>query len=841
MARRYTMTVEDTRAIVNTAARLGIRPDVLASVIAYETMGTMNPSIKGGKGSNYQGLIQFGPSERRTYGYKADESFADQVEGPVYRYLKDRGVQPGHGVAEVYSIINAGSLKNGKPRWNASDGNGTVRSHVRNIVSRIMPRMASMLEGAAPSAPNMEAIADVANYSQLDGGNMRQPEMAVASSPQTAATAIADLIDAPAGPPVDALAYNMGRVTPEIAGQGENETLVGGVSPPMPRARPDWLGGAGGPASIDDIPAAYRSRPRLPSGLHQGPDDLTGGSGLTINAMSPDIYRSRAEALPSGRQELYTVDDFGGNPMKYQLGRGDILPPPRASGLPAPPTRPEVNTGFPGRLDYISSGNVPPPRLRPVETRDQALSLVVGPPPRPTGALPAATPGLMPDAERQALLDDLAGLRAKVDSFSRETPEQAYDRMTREREQFNAEMDARAGTPVPKTDYFSPDFAFTAAPSEPNSFPPTQGAVKAPPLMEGPIRLPDTIPPMANAEGRFTDAFGPPTSTLEAQRRDVIANRPVLSNFGPAMRQTGSDILNGVSRFFTPQDTGLTDVADWLNAGGTQPAAATPAPLPAPTPQPLPPPVLPPKDQSRVPESNWFATQSYPPVSRPPVVDTVDPIRIGPSSSIDPTATDMMSSIGKPMGSVSAMPQYASTALTVPVPSPPPSISMSDFNSRFGGPPTNAVTSPAGWQPVEPTSPTEAPIDLRPPVAGGPPVTPAVTPPAPRKVAQPRQTNVGAQRQRQNTALRILGTVLGGPVGGILGGGGLFGGSTPFAQSSANAFQQTGSGQHPSGKTFSTGTIGSTNWDAGQYDNSKGQTVTYATDPWQGGYMVSVG
>jgi hypothetical protein len=120
-------------AIEQTAQNLGISPRDLTAAISYETGGKFDPSIRGGKGNNYLGLIQFGPEERAKYGVKPGMSFPEQMQA-VESFLRDRGLKPGMGLPEIYSIINAGSLdKQGRPRWAASDGNGTVRSHVAAI------------------------------------------------------------------------------------------------------------------------------------------------------------------------------------------------------------------------------------------------------------------------------------------------------------------------------------------------------------------------------------------------------------------------------------------------------------------------------------------------------------------------------------------------------------------------------------------------------------------------------------------------------------------------------------------------------------------------------------
>ena len=98
------------QAIVTAANELGIKPEDLASVISQETMGTFNHQITGGEGGNYKGLIQFGIPERKTYGYRDDMTFEEQMLGPVVRYLKDRGVKPGHGVREIYAAILTGNV-----------------------------------------------------------------------------------------------------------------------------------------------------------------------------------------------------------------------------------------------------------------------------------------------------------------------------------------------------------------------------------------------------------------------------------------------------------------------------------------------------------------------------------------------------------------------------------------------------------------------------------------------------------------------------------------------------------------------------------------------------------
>ncbi|PNG25710.1 hypothetical protein [Methylocella silvestris] len=121
-------TGSNAEVVKQAAAQLGTSPKDLATVIAYETGGKFSPSIWGGKGGNYMGLIQFGPSERAQFGANDKQTFAQQMPA-VVSYLKTRGFKPGMGLMDLYSTINAGS----PGRYAASDGNGTVATHVARM------------------------------------------------------------------------------------------------------------------------------------------------------------------------------------------------------------------------------------------------------------------------------------------------------------------------------------------------------------------------------------------------------------------------------------------------------------------------------------------------------------------------------------------------------------------------------------------------------------------------------------------------------------------------------------------------------------------------------------
>jgi hypothetical protein len=89
---------------------------------------------------------------------------AGQLEA-AERYLKDAGVQPGMGLLDVYSAVNAGRVG----RYNASDANnggapGTVADKVNNQMAghavkaeRLLGLVDPSAQPAAPMAPAMDA------------------------------------------------------------------------------------------------------------------------------------------------------------------------------------------------------------------------------------------------------------------------------------------------------------------------------------------------------------------------------------------------------------------------------------------------------------------------------------------------------------------------------------------------------------------------------------------------------------------------------------------------------------------------------------------------------------
>ena len=144
--------------LIKRAKEEGVDPLDLATAMHYETKGTMDPGTWGGKGDNYFGAIQFGPEERKKYNIDTENpNWQNQVDGSL-QFLKDRGFDPKkHGLLDMYSTINSGSPGN----YDASDGNGTVASHVQNMMATHRDAASKWLASAGDSSwkPSNAALA----------------------------------------------------------------------------------------------------------------------------------------------------------------------------------------------------------------------------------------------------------------------------------------------------------------------------------------------------------------------------------------------------------------------------------------------------------------------------------------------------------------------------------------------------------------------------------------------------------------------------------------------------------------------------------------------------------
>lgn len=143
------------RGAIDVGAQLGVDPKDILTAVSYETGGTFDP-WKAGPVTQYgqhRGLIQWGEDQRHQYGVDASTDPYDQMLA-VGRYLKDRGVESGMGLLDIYSAINAGRVG----LYNASDeanggAPGTVRDKVENQMASHAAKAAEVLGGDyAPAA-----------------------------------------------------------------------------------------------------------------------------------------------------------------------------------------------------------------------------------------------------------------------------------------------------------------------------------------------------------------------------------------------------------------------------------------------------------------------------------------------------------------------------------------------------------------------------------------------------------------------------------------------------------------------------------------------------------------
>ena len=152
--------------ILQTAAALGINPLDLATAISYETGGTFDPTQAGPttQWGQHRGLIQFGEPQAKQYGVDWANPVASQLgpKGAVANYLRDTGVQPGMGLLDIYSAINAG----GVGRYDASDANnggapGTVRDKVEKQMAAHRQKAAALLRGESGGSGAQAGLEDL--------------------------------------------------------------------------------------------------------------------------------------------------------------------------------------------------------------------------------------------------------------------------------------------------------------------------------------------------------------------------------------------------------------------------------------------------------------------------------------------------------------------------------------------------------------------------------------------------------------------------------------------------------------------------------------------------------
>jgi hypothetical protein len=163
------LTADDLAYLQQAAMRDHYNPADAQKVFAYESSN--RPDVWGGKGGKYFGIFQAGPSERAQFGIDTKNPSARNQIDAFGKFLAARGYKPGMGLLDMYSTVNAGS----PGHYKASDGNGTVASHVAAMMGQ---------KPAVPSsAPNMSSASPFS-------GNI-----AYAPAEQAAPTSIEDIIE----------------------------------------------------------------------------------------------------------------------------------------------------------------------------------------------------------------------------------------------------------------------------------------------------------------------------------------------------------------------------------------------------------------------------------------------------------------------------------------------------------------------------------------------------------------------------------------------------------------------------------------------------------------------
>lgn len=152
------MDAADRDALIASAGRLGLTPVEWGGLMSYES--GLNPGRWGGAGGRHLGLIQFGPSEQKQFGVTGRETFQEQLP-KAEAFLRARGYEPGMGLLQAYSTVNAGS----PGLLNASDAKnggmpGTVAEKVQNQFGPHFKKVSAFLGGdAAMTMPAETATA----------------------------------------------------------------------------------------------------------------------------------------------------------------------------------------------------------------------------------------------------------------------------------------------------------------------------------------------------------------------------------------------------------------------------------------------------------------------------------------------------------------------------------------------------------------------------------------------------------------------------------------------------------------------------------------------------------
>lgn len=161
--------------IFETAEAVGADPYDLATMISYETGGTFDPMQAGPttQWGQHRGLIQLGEPQARQHGAdfsSSDAALASQLgaDGAVAKYLIASGYQPGMGMMDLYSTVNAGA----PGLYNRSDANnggapGTVADKVRDQMAGHRRNAERLLGGGGGQPPQASSGSTPDNGNRL--------------------------------------------------------------------------------------------------------------------------------------------------------------------------------------------------------------------------------------------------------------------------------------------------------------------------------------------------------------------------------------------------------------------------------------------------------------------------------------------------------------------------------------------------------------------------------------------------------------------------------------------------------------------------------------------------
>ncbi|OOG65846.1 hypothetical protein BLJAPNOD_02375 [Ensifer sp. M14] len=308
---------EIRNGIISSASALGVDPVELATAISYETAGTFDPRKKGPttQYGQHEGFIQFGEPQSKEHGVDWNNPVTSQLgeNGAVVSYLRKAGVQPGMGLLDIYSAINAGRVG----RYGASDANnggapGTVRDKVEQQMAGHRGKALALIGDSAGQigrAPQNAAEAG----SAMPGGDMPQQSGSPFASP---------FVDS-------AMQEGGGSLSDEVAAfeqTAEYAARFPGRDAQAPAMEP--------PREVAALLAPPLSQP-LPQGLpaqFQGSQQLAvarGGIMDALNTGAPSTPQQieQAEAVDQQQPAQVAQSAGGVDPRLYELLANDFATP----------------------------------------------------------------------------------------------------------------------------------------------------------------------------------------------------------------------------------------------------------------------------------------------------------------------------------------------------------------------------------------------------------------------------------------------------------------------------------------------------------------------------------